>query len=268
MKKSSFTALVSTTPFSRASFAKLPGLLGDLGPVKAPSVRIASRCANALRAGYPAHSWNDLADSRLLLVSAPAERLEPLVNEMLTALRSWKRRAVVLVDCGPDSRALDVLARRGAEVASLHLIGDPIDPLVLLEGDSFALREIRRRLEPRPLIIRKGASALAHAAAAQICLALPPLFDAAMQALRQAGLNPVEARRVLETLVSLALRSYRKSGRRSWKGPRSRRDHAALLNHLDALRAIDPAAAVFLRNVLAEAFRRFGRNAASLSAAG
>lgn len=266
MKKQPHTALVTSVPFNRAALARLPGLLRDLGPVKAASVRIASRAANALRAGYAARSWDDLRPCRLLLVSASGEKLDALVAEMNSSLDHWKRRSVALIASGADSRALAPLVRRGASVAAVHLLGDPVDPLIFLEGDAPALREMRRRVTDKAIVIRKGTSALPAVAAAELRLLLPPMLDAAIGALRHAGLNPVQSWRVLDAFVALSLRAFRKSGARSWRDASMRHARTEFFDQLEVLRAIQPGPAQFLSDAAAAAFRRFVRDAKVLHA--
>jgi hypothetical protein len=234
--------------------------------VKASTVRIASRAANALRAGYAARSWDDLRNCRLVLVSAESEKLEALLREMAESLDHWKRRSVVLVASDSDSRALAMLARRGASVASIHLLGDPVEPFVFLEGESRAVREVRRRLQNRPLVIRRGAAALPAIAAAELGLVVPPLLDAALSALRHAGLNPVQAWRVLDVFVALPLRSFRKSGIRALREPPVRLSRSQFLNQLEELRTVHPRAAEFLVDAVSAVFKRVSRDAKSLRA--
>ena len=215
--KKPHTALVSATPFNREIFERLPGLLDDLGPVKASSLRVASRAVNLFRAGHPAREWEELRHCRLVLVSASGRELEALLAAMLEKLEPWKRRSVVLVACGQDCGALEAFAARGAQVASLHLLADTADPVVVLEGDPQAVRLLAKKIEApglTPLVVRKASNPFVELARSQIRLTVPPLLETALLTLRLAGLSAMQSNRLVDSIVTQSLRSFRKSGRR------------------------------------------------------
>jgi hypothetical protein len=263
MMKSPYTALVSATPLNRVALAKLPGLLEHLGPIKAPSIRVASRAANALKAGYPVRGWDEVKDCGVLVVSASSEKVSTLLNEMVSSLEQWKRRLVIVVCAGVDNQDLAPLGRRGARFASIHFLGDPVDPMILVEGDAPAVRVTRRMLGPgtnKLFIVRKGSLALPRLTADQLQLALPPLLDAVQSALHHAGLNPAQCWRVVDTLVAHTMRSFHKSGRRAWKEPRPGPQRHSVLERLQLFEIANPASALFLRRVMAASIQRFSRN--------
>src|SRR5712691_864237 len=87
--------------------ARLPRLAADLGPVAAQSYRLASRIVNSIGAGYPVKSYEDLGDSALILVCAPAQSVGPIVSGLAAAVHC--RGKTILLCEGADSRQLSVL---------------------------------------------------------------------------------------------------------------------------------------------------------------
>ena len=261
--KKPHTALVSATPFNREIFERLPGLLDDLGPVKASSLRVASRAANVFRSGYPAREWEDLRPCRMVLVSAAPPLLEPLLAEMLDKLEPWPRRSVVLVGCGRDCRALEPFTARGARVASLQIIAETLDPVVLLEGDSSLVRVLQKRIGASgltTLVLRRGASPLVELACALVRLTLPPLLETTLLTLRHAGLTPRESSRMLDSILTQSQRSFRKSGRRAWHLPGSTGEWNAIRSQIETLRQTEPEAAEYLMRVMEASLALFRRD--------
>jgi len=258
--KSRRTALISAPPFDRAVLEKLSGLLSDLGPVKAASQRMASRAANALRAGYPVRDWAEVHAANFLLVSAPPERMEALLGEMAAALEGWRNRIVVLVGGSLDGPGGAALARRRARVAAVHLLEATMEPLATIEGDSVAVREVRRRMASgtRLIVTRRGTATACRLAAANLQLSLSPTLDAAVSLLRHTGLSSVQAWRVVESYAQFTLRSFRRGGRPAVCRMQSGFEQRQIVEQLGLLRERDPHLADFVGEILTASLRYRG----------
>src|SRR5436309_15532854 len=101
--------------------ARLPRLASELGPVAAQSYRVASRIVNSIGAGYPVRRYEDLNDSALILVCAPAHDVGPIVSSLAAALEC-RGKIILLCEGGGDSRQLANLQSLGAAVGSIDTI--------------------------------------------------------------------------------------------------------------------------------------------------
>ena len=262
--KSRQVALVITSQTNSGGIRRLTKLSGALGPVKARSYRQASRIANALRAGFPVHDYEELAPARLILISAPDAELASVVSGLAKARLRWARKSVLLCGNGQESERLGELADLGAATGSLSTVEGVDEPRSLIEGDPRAVREARRLVEAsggRAVEIKRSTQRLCSAATAFASWLLLPAIDASMRCLRLAGFTPGKAAPIIEDCVGRALRAYLKAGRRSWKPPSSAADRQAFLSQVEALSARDPALAELLLESARTSLRRAGRKA-------
>src|SRR6185503_7649358 len=104
-----------------------------------------------------------LEPCRLILISAPGEKIPRLVRELAASGIHWKGKAVVLCDSGFESPDLAALAARGAAAGTMDAIEALEQPAFILEGHPEALRELRRFLAPsraRTIEIKRGKKSL------------------------------------------------------------------------------------------------------------
>src|SRR2546421_24983 len=101
--------------------ARLPRLASALGPVAAPSYRVARRIVNSIGAGRAVRNYGDLNDSTLILICAPASNVQQIVSDLADSL-ACPGKVVLLCDGGADSRPLGRLRERGASVGALQRI--------------------------------------------------------------------------------------------------------------------------------------------------
>ncbi|MGB9605106.1 MAG: hypothetical protein ACPL88_04420, partial [Bryobacteraceae bacterium] len=134
--------LVAAGRLSRSLVTRLPGLPERLGPVLAPSSRLASRLVNLLRAGHPVERYEELEDVQMLLVAVPDEMTAQVANDLARSVSDWRGKVVVLCESRHDCTALQLLADRGAATASLTPIPG-LNDRYLVEGDRRAVREAR-----------------------------------------------------------------------------------------------------------------------------
>lgn len=213
MKRSSLIGMVASGPTRHNLVARLPRLAHRLGPVKAPSLRTASRIANSLRAGWAARDWEELAQADIIVLAVPCARtLGRVVGEMAGAGELWRGKIVVASGTPNGKQALAPLACHGAITASLWSM-DTIPPAFILDTD----RRTGARL--RKLIREAGghvieASEHAYAAVAHLTRQnLPELLHNVMTVLKQSGLETGDARRLMEVHFHQALRAYLRSGK-------------------------------------------------------
>lgn len=224
MNRPPLLALVASGPTRHNVVARLPRLAQLLGPVKAPDLRIASRIANSLRAGWAARTWQELADAQIVIICVSSPRLYPrIVAEMAAVPDIWRGKTILAADAPLGRQALAPLVCQGAETASLIAM-DLIPPSFILDADRRAGLRIRR-------LIREAGGKTMEASEQAYCHVarlmdqhLPELFQDAVDILRQSGLEPGEARRLVEVQFHQTLRSYLRGGRavrreRRWQQP-------------------------------------------------
>lgn len=247
---------------SASWLARLPHLAARLGPVAASSFRVASRIVNSLRAGRAVKDCAELDRCRVLLVSVPGHALPNAVSQLGNCGICWKGKVVLLCSPGPDSRALEDLRKRGAEIGSLGPIeGSP--GRYMAEGGGPALKEARRvvgDMRGRMVELHRGGTALYGAGMAFATSLFTPLIAASVDSLRHAGCTPAAAEQVALALFQRTLRGWVHSGKKSWNGPLAAADETEIRRHLEALEAHTPRAARYYRSAAAFALEYFGRH--------
>jgi predicted short-subunit dehydrogenase-like oxidoreductase (DUF2520 family) len=233
------------------------------------SLRAARRAAREAGAGLATTSLRrGTAGAGLLLLAVPDRALEPLAAT-LVPLGPWPGR-VVLHTCGAEGAAvLAPLAEAGAETGALHPLQtfpSPVRPLESLRGvraavagSPAATRAARARcraLGLRPLTIPEESRALYHLGAALASNHVVSLLDAAVEALRAAGLPREEALASLLPLLEGVHAALGESGLPgALTGPVARGDTDTLERHLAALADLDPSLGRLYRDLSRRALR-------------
>jgi predicted short-subunit dehydrogenase-like oxidoreductase (DUF2520 family) len=252
MQRAKSVALIGAGKLTDSPVARFWGLSDQLGPVKSPSFRLASRLANSLRAGHPVKDYADFGACHLILISVPDEMLPQVVSELAAAEISWPDKAVVLCSTWLDSSALAEIAAQGASIGSLSTIPGFEDTVYLVEGDRLAILEARRLVEHRQRRVVPIERALKPFYLAALTCTGPLLFAlllAASESLRHAGVASSTSSAILEKQLGKTLRSYVKAGRKAYPPPQE------LASQLLALSVIDPELAQFLEQSAALAAR-------------
>lgn len=251
MRKARPLALVGAGAVSRSFLAQLPAVAEHLGPVKSVSYRLASRIANAMRAGYPVADYPDLDRVQIVLISMPCRSLSRTVSELAEAAVSWRGKTVILCDANEDRGALALLAAKGAATASLMPLEGFDGKRLLIEGDRVALAAARRLLgggEIRFVEIRERSKAAYLAGIRFLTTLSAPMFSAANDCFRSAGLGSKLAAQIIENLGERTLRSYLSAGRKV-------RPHSEENSELAALERISPDLAASYADALRVAAR-------------
>lgn len=208
--------LIAAGAVKASLIGRLPRNGYALGPVAGVSFRVASRIANALGAGWPSRSLDEFESVRTILVHAPPEHAETLIELVDSTRISWSGKSLVFCDCEPDS-FLKRLQDAGASVAVARHCGIPGRLLVggMTPALGFAHR-VARELRMKPIEVPEGSVSAFEAALLLGTAGLTPLIDYSARLLRQCGVRDAEAGRLAAALFAQTANEYAYSGRQSW----------------------------------------------------
>jgi len=246
MKRAKPVALVGAGNLTDSPLTRFLRLSDQLGPVKSPSFRLASRISNIFRSGHPVKDYAELDACRLILVCVPDQELPKVVSEMAASGVSWQGKSIVLCSMWLDSSHLSELSARGGSIGSISPVPgfDGLEDFrYLVEGDKLAVLEAKRllaRQKQRVIAIERSLKPFYLAALTCTGNLLFALLVAASESLRHAGLSSPLSATILKKQIGKALRSYLKSGRNVSLAPRE------LSGQLRALSAADPTLAHYI----------------------
>ena len=216
MKNLSRVALVGAGNFSDSPLSRIPDLAQHLGPVKAPSFRLASRLSNTLRGGHAVNHYTDLAASPLILLSVPDPQAPAFVAELAASGLAFRGKSVVICGERLTAASLDDLSALGSATGSFCSIPGFEDTWFLLEGGKVVERQMRPLFKNRGMrvtVVAEGSKAAYLAGMDQVGSAFAPQVKDALECLRAAGIKNSEAFRMLEKQAARTLRSCFRSGK-------------------------------------------------------
>ncbi|MFN3322493.1 MAG: hypothetical protein ACK5AZ_03265 [Bryobacteraceae bacterium] len=237
MKKAQSVALVGAGPISHSALLRMSNLRHSLGPVKASSLRLASRIVNRIRAGYPVDSYGQFEKADVVLIWVPDRMAASIVEELASSGLNWDGRTVILHSPKLDSNLLSALAERGAATASFCDVDGVQSRLFIGEGDKRAVADLDRLLASDELdliALRPGKKPLFLASRTLAGEMVLKLIHGAVESLRVSGLTMREALPIVETWVEATLRAYLRAGRKA-PGIHSETDDAELAEQAAAL---------------------------------
>ncbi len=214
MTKARLLALVCAGPISRTGFGRLPNLADQLGPVKSGSLQRAVRAVNSIGGGRPVSKYQDLNESRVVLVNVPDEQLPAIVAELAAGVY-WKHKAAILCNSSLDSSVLAPLKAMGAAVGSFEEIPGFDGQRYAIEGAGAAIREMRVLLQQgtiRVIEIRDGGKTEYLAGVAFASTMLNSMIVASVKRFRNAGVPLKQAHSIAARLAEKSLRDYLKAG--------------------------------------------------------
>ena len=226
----------------------------EIADIVCRSRRSATLATRFIGAGTPrAASSRTLQAASVIFITTPDDRISDAVR-MIEENRQAIGRAVVLHTSGAlASDALAALREARFAVGSCHPLQtfeSPRRALTLIrqsrfcvEGDARAVRAARtyvRRVGARSFEIPTAMKPLYHAAAVMASGGVTALLSVSLEALRECGLNEMQARRVLLPLTAATVENVREVGpRRALTGPVRRGDIGTVRRNLEALAAGD-----------------------------
>ncbi|HEY6389863.1 MAG TPA: DUF2520 domain-containing protein [Bryobacteraceae bacterium] len=234
-------------------------------PVVALAARNASKAARAAEfIGEKVRAVNvaempGLATRVLIAVSDAA--IEPAAYDL--ALAGFDRGLALHTCGGVGPEALAPLAKAGVECGMLHplqTIATPEDGVESLKNITFGIggdpgavawaQRIAHLAESSVLLLDITKVASYHAAAAIVSNGLIALFDAALELMRQAGVNASEAAGALARLGRTTLTNAEIAGpRAALTGPVARGDAGTIARHLNAVAQASPPVADLYRSL-------------------
>jgi hypothetical protein len=219
MKKPPRVALIGAGKFSDSPITRMRFVEAQLGPVKAPSLRVASRIANSLRSGHPVATYEEFENCDLILISVPDPLLATMIGELATGLSTWREKVVVACSVHAGCEQLASLADCGATTGTLAMIPGYEDRWLLLEGEKAVERKIRPLLADLR-VTAIGAFQKRHylKALAGLGQQFLPCLKLAMDELKTSGIGGTEASEIVERQVARTMRSYFRSGLSTARG--------------------------------------------------
>jgi predicted short-subunit dehydrogenase-like oxidoreductase (DUF2520 family) len=232
-------------------------LIDFLGPIKAQTFRVASRLANNLRAGYSVKTFEELDDSRVILIAVPDSLLAETVEDLVRSRINWHGKVAVLCGSSRDCSELRRLVSSGAATASLEEI-EGMQGQFVAEGHRMGVREIRALVQPRGTKIfelRESQKALYHAGVSFATNLIVPLVESSFECLMRAGLSSTTASAVITVLTERSVRGYLKAGRKARSGRLAVDSSVEATREADALARIDPLLSEYFRQNMSYAIQ-------------
>jgi hypothetical protein len=245
---------------SRSYLSRMPSVLARLGPVKASSFQVARRLANSLRAGFAVSHYSALECCPLIWIYEPEHALDRVVRD-LTAQMPVHSTMIVLCECVRDSLWPSPLRAAGARIASLNLVEQSQDKLFVAEGHADTLRVLAHILagEKRRLIQMPPAAKPLYFAGVHLAKYLPlPAIAASVESLRAAGFSRAHATRLTDALVTRAVTSYGKAGKKAWNPGAEAELRRSLELNAETLHQSDPRLAAVYAEGIRTALGYFG----------
>ncbi len=234
--------LIGAGGVNRSFLARMPVLLGRMGPIKGASLRVARRIANTLRAGHAVTNYTALEPCHMIWIAVPDSGLDRVSKEFAAATQLTGKIAVL---CGStrDSFWPSPLLAGGARMVTLNCVEESGERVFVAEGDPAAMKELRRVMgaEKRKLIELRAASKALYLSGVHLAThLLLPWIAASVESLRAAGLSRAEATQVANSLGGRALRAYAKAGPKAWSPSAGDRLRLSISRDLDTIRGADP----------------------------
>ena len=274
-------AIVGPGRLGRALALELKRAGYTISEIVSRSSVASTRKAGDLARKVKAHvSTSDRArlDAAIVWFCVPDREIAASARQLASVV-DWTNKIALHSSGALASDELKSLHHSGAAVASVHplmtfvtgslpsLRGVPF----AMEGDAAAVRSARqivRALGGEAFTIRKQHKAAYHAWGAFASPLLVAMLVTAEQLARKAGLSSVEARKKMLPIVRQTIANYAAlGGAGAFSGPIVRGDAEIVRKHLQVLRKIPEATAVYL--ALARAALRYlpSRNGAELKRA-
>jgi len=168
----------------------------------------------------PVSHANEARRAGIWVVSVAGSDLPSALTELKGATLEWAGRVLLILDSTAESCVGEEFRTRGAAVATFAPI-DTEESRYIVEGDTDAVRVVRSLIEDsrirRVIEIKKGGKATYLAGAQAATQNILPYVAEAVECFQAAGLSTPESKSLAEVLLTGALRSYFRAGRRAIK---------------------------------------------------
>jgi len=201
-------------------------------------------------------------DADLVWLCVPDGRIQKAAQN-LRSVTKWKNKVVFHSSGALTSDALQPLRKQGASVASAHPLmsfvhgsqPDLKNVPFALEGDPAAVRmarQIIKSLGGDAFVVRKQDKTRYHAWGTLLSPLLLSFMVAAEQVARATGISAKDARKRMIPITKQTLSNYASIGPAgAFSGPLVRGDAAVVREHLEALKGIPEAHAVYIASARA-----------------
>lgn len=243
---------------SRSLIGRIPRKAERIGPVAGVSLRVASRMANSIGAGYAVRGPAELTGISTILFHSPPDQSTDLAALLAEAPLNWPELQLLFFDCEPPQGAASLFRELGATVGSLRSL--PVPEFVLIEGAPPVVVRAQRlaaEMNLKPLDTSEDKSGLFDVGVALGTFALTPLINRSIELFRSAGLRDKDAVNAALSLFQKTVRDYAHSGRQSWEWHVQAPDPA----RLETILAAAPRDfADLFHALLLEGFHAFGKH--------
>jgi hypothetical protein len=209
--------VIGAGALSKSLIGQLPRKTRQIGPVAAVSLRVASRIANSLRAGYAVRTPDELNGAPVILFHAPDGQVRGTAALLLQAKIAWLDKPLIFCDCETPVALIDRFRTLGAVTAVARQFGIP--DTIMVEGSGSALacaHRIASELRLRAIEIQPGTSDNFAAGLTLSAAALTPLVNRVADLMRTCGLRDKEAVKMATALFERSIQDFGHSGRQSW----------------------------------------------------
>ncbi len=238
---------------THSEILRLPSIVQELGPVKSSSIRVARRHSNQIRAGYPIADYQELHTASLILMKLADTSVPRVVDELCASDLPLGNLGFALCETWLQTRALEPLVQRGANVATILKLPSLSTARFAVEGQMKAVRQVRR------LLARNGARSVELSpdhkhlifATELLAMTLPiSMLGSARQLLRESGLSGNVLWDVLDQMARKMILEFSRTSRLEVTGPLAECPSETAKLHLEALARTQPSIASMLRQHL------------------
>ncbi len=269
MKKQLPLGLVVEGNVTASTLLRLPSVTKELGPVKSTGLQVARRISNLLHAGFAVSSYQELQQLRVILLKMPDLAVPRVVQDLCESDLPLHSISFVLCESWLPTETLQPLRARGACIASLVHAPTTGQPCFVVEGDLFAVRQVRRILErgeARTIELSPGAKPLYFAAKLMVTALPVPLLLLAQKTLREGGISGNGLSSLLGDMTREMFDSFSKGTRAAWGGPLTECSPETAEAYWSRLKADHPDLATTLDEQLSGARELLAKRAKSHSA--
>ncbi len=246
MKRRLPVGLVVEGNVTTSAVLRLPGIGDHIGPVISSTLRVARRFTNAFRAGDAVESFEELSETRLVILRIPDSSLNRILDHFCASELDLKGMCFAVCETWLASDCLSSLRDRGASVATVSTLPGSGARWFIVEGDKPALRQVRQLFEftgARVIALREGTKPLYFAAEYLATVVPLPLFSTAQTALREAGISGKILTAVMDRLAQRLIKNIRAGNRLTHVGPFQSGEGGYTDEQLQCVREVIPEAA-------------------------